>query len=278
MNKRFNITETKKKENIFCPHYNKYTYLVSKCCNKIYPCRNCHDANENHKLNRHDIDFMKCDFCKCLQKVSDKCINPDCNYNKKHAYFCKICNLWFNIKDEYKVFINSLLIQDINIYRENYHCLKCGICRIGSSEDFIHCDNCNLCVNKKIYETHPCKINAKEHNCPICLKENWGVFNESIHILNCGHIVHSKCYIDSLTAGNYQCPLCKKSTVDMTNQWNQLDIMLENQEMPDEYVNWKSNIHCNDCENKSNTKYHFFYHKCKECNSYNTVVENIIKN
>ena len=83
MNKRFNITETKKKENIFCPHYNKYTYLVSKCCNKIYPCRNCHDANEDHKLNRHDIDFMKCDFCKCLQKVSDKCINPDCNYNKK---------------------------------------------------------------------------------------------------------------------------------------------------------------------------------------------------
>jgi ribosomal protein L37E len=50
----------------------------------------------------------------------------------------------------------------------------------------------------------------------------------------------------------------------------QLDKLLSEQKMPPEYANVMSHILCNDCEKKSDTVYHFMYHKCKHCGSYNT--------
>jgi RING finger/CHY zinc finger protein 1 len=48
--------------------------------------------------------------------------------------------------------------------------------------------------------------------------------------------------------------------------------MLANHVMPPEYENVKSLILCNDCEEKSTTKFHFVYHKCQKCQSYNTKI------
>lgn len=42
--------------------------------------------------------------------------------------------------------------------------------------------------------------------------------------------------------------------------------------MPPEYENFWSIVLCNDCEQKSRTKYHFLYHKCQSCHSYNTKI------
>lgn len=42
--------------------------------------------------------------------------------------------------------------------------------------------------------------------------------------------------------------------------------------MPAEYEKFISHIFCNDCEEKTPAKYHFFYHKCGHCGSFNTTV------
>jgi RING finger and CHY zinc finger domain-containing protein 1 len=47
--------------------------------------------------------------------------------------------------------------------------------------------------------------------------------------------------------------------------------------MSEEFKVWTVDIHCNECDNKSNTKYHFSYHKCQECCGYNTIVDKINK-
>ena len=266
------------KKRIECKHYNKYNYILSKCCNKIYPCRLCHDENEDHKINRYDIDYMKCDFCKCLQKKNICCKNPNCfKFNSNHENYCDKCNLWNNDLDKNLVFLNSILIKDISTYKKIFHCDDCNICRIGNKEDYQHCKDCNLCVSKKIYENHTCKINMKEKNCPICLKSVWNEFQKNPIILKCGHSMHSTCLNQALTNGNYFCPICKKSIIDLTQYWNQIEEALELQTMPEEYQNWESEIYCNDCELKSTTKYHFIYHKCNNCNGFNTILENIKK-
>ena len=90
--------------------------------------------------------------------------------------------------------------------------------------------------------------------------------------MECNRVVHVKCL--HISTQNYQCPLCKKSMTDMTHLWEQLDNYLLNSKMPEEYNNMRSNIFCNDCLSKSETKYHFFYHKCIDCNSWNTTVLN----
>ena len=276
--KRLENISFKKNKIEFCKHYNRYTYQVSKCCNKVYPCRLCHDENENHKINRHDIDFMKCIYCNCFQKVNSCCTNPECfKFNKDHKYFCKICNFWNDDKDNILKVINSYLINDVSITREVYHCDKCGICRLGKRENFIHCDSCNLCLPKKTFDNHVCKLNVKEENCPICLRSLWNTQNETTHLLDCGHCVHSSCFIQNIQSGNYSCAVCKKSMIDLTDMWRQIDAALESHNMPDEFKDWTADIYCNDCEKKTNTKYHFSYHKCQECGSYNTVIDNINK-
>ena len=77
-----------------------------------------------------------------------------------------------------------------------------------------------------------------------------------------------------LKSNNYQCPLCKKSMVDMRNYWEVLDNFLKKQKKPDEFKNTYCLLYCNDCEKRNYANYHFIYNKCKDCNGYNT---NIIK-
>ena len=268
----------KKSKIMHCPHYDMYTHIVSKCCNKVYPCRLCHDENEDHKINRHDIDYMKCIYCCTFQKVNSCCMNPLCfKFKVDHKYFCKKCNLWTDSDNNMLKVINSFIISTIDTKKSIYHCDSCGICRLGKREDFIHCDNCNLCLPKKTFEDHACKLNIKEENCPICLRSLWNTQNETTRILDCGHCVHSSCFIQNINSGNYSCSVCKKSMIDLTDMWRQIDAALESHSMPDEFKDWTADIHCNDCEKKTNTKYHFSYHKCQECGSYNTLVDKINK-
>ena len=263
----------------FCSHYKKYNYLYTACCNKIYGCRFCHNENEDHELVRSETKFMQCRSCYTFQKISNSCQNPECyHFNKKHNYFCDKCNLWFNDIDYKLLFIDSLLINNIDFTKKCYHCKDCGICRIGKIDDFKHCHNCNLCIDKRYFDSHPCKVNIKEFDCPICLKSLWDSQDQP-HILKCGHNIHKKCFMDYISQNNYKCPTCKMSMFDMSPHWNILDDFLQTQQVPQdsEYYNWKSKIHCNDCLEKSTIKYHFCYNKCPKCNSYNTVVDNILK-
>jgi RING finger/CHY zinc finger protein 1 len=221
---------------------------------------------------------MKCNFCKTYQKVSSSCNNPDCyKFNTSHKYFCNICNLWMNNKDKHLVILDSILINNINTNTQIYHCKDCGICRMGIKDNYKHCSKCNSCYHKKSLDNHNCIGNLKEENCPICMKDIWGAFRDSSQLLKCGHSVHSKCFIESLKNQNFNCPLCKKSMVDLTDHWKMIDLFLSNQTMPEEFINDKSEIYCNDCEKKSTVNFHFIYHKCLTCNGYNTVVDKVIK-
>lgn len=58
----------------------------------------------------------------------------------------------------------------------------------------------------------------------------------------------------------------------MSAYFARIDTFLKVQTMPQEYENFVSQILCNDCEKKSQAKYHFLYHKCAHCNGYNTTV------
>lgn len=60
---------------------------------------------------------------------------------------------------------------------------------------------------------------------------------------------------------NYICPLCSKSLGDMELYFASIDELLEREQMPPEYQDYKSLIYCSDCERKSTTSFHFMYHK-----------------
>tara|TARA_B100000029_G_C17339985_1_gene874922 strand:- start:278 stop:793 length:516 start_codon:yes stop_codon:yes gene_type:complete len=165
-------------------------------------------------------------------------------------YYCDICHLFTDDSETGII-----------------HCNKCGICRVGS--DLIHCDKCNICISSNIFDEHNCREGMYSHDCPICMEN---LHHSTISPINtkCGHSMHSTCYKEYIMNGSYKCPLCKRTMFDATILWNNIENYVNATEMPEEYKDKISGIICNDCQAMSRVPFHFMYHKCPKCNSWNT--------
>ena len=239
-----------------CNHYKRKCKFITKCCDKVFTCRLCHDeyfeTEKNiHTLDRHTIDEIICINCDEHQKVSNKCTKCDTQFGK---YFCNICNLF-----------------DDDITKQQFHCDKCGICRVGGKENHFHCDTCNSCINVSLKNNHVCIKNSFHNRCPICCES---IFNsvKNVNILKCGHTIHNDCFIDLLnqnTMSSIRCPLCSKSSIDCKTLFSYLENEINNTPMPDD-LKYNIKILCNDCNKNSETSFHIVAHKCQECGSFNT--------
>lgn len=58
----------------------------------------------------------------------------------------------------------------------------------------------------------------------------------------------------------------------MKVQWSMMDSLVNINKMPSIFDKTYSTILCNDCEKKSEQKYHYIGMKCKECGGYNTTI------
>ena len=154
--------------------------------------------------------------------------------------------------------------------RDIYHCPFCNMCRRGKGLgiDAFHCMRCNACMSLDLFSNHVCREHAMESNCPICHED---LFESSTPVkeLPCGHLMHSTCFMEH-TQHRYTCPICFKTAGDLTLYFRMLDRLLGNETMPEQLAKLTQNIQCNDCSSKSTVKYHFVYHKCPKCSSYNT--------
>lgn len=232
----------------FCDHYQRKCLLLSPCCGKEYRCRLCHDDNENHSLDRKSVKSIVCSQCNKKQTVGRNC--EDCGILFGN-YSCIECRL-FDDTD-----------------KQQFHCDGCGICRVGGRENFFHCDVCNICISTAIRDSHKCLIDASKTNCPVCL-EFIHTSRRKIHIPNCSHLMHWDCYKGMMEHGNYTCPVCNKCLEDMSNHWKLLDKMVSETPMPEIYRDYKVNILCRDCQEKSQDNFHVVGLKCQHCGSYNT--------
>eukprot|EP00798_Chlamydomonas_sp_ICE-L_P000659 gene659-2094_t len=162
-------------------------------------------------------------------------------------YYCSICHLFDDEKG-----------------RDIYHCPFCNVCRRGKGLgiDFFHCMQCNACMSLSLFSSHTCREKAMEGNCPVCSEY---LFDSShpIKELPCGHFMHSACFAD-YTRYNYTCPICSKSIGDMTVYF---------QRLPADYTGRTQMILCNDCGRSGFAPFHFVYHCCPHCRSYNTRVK-----
>lgn len=104
-----------------CAHYKRNIKLQCSACSRWYTCRFCHDAVEDHMLNRKETKNMLCMLCGCAQPAAEACTL--CG-ERGAWYYCDVCKLW-----------------DDDPHKSIYHCNDCGICRVGQGlgKDFFHC-------------------------------------------------------------------------------------------------------------------------------------------
>ncbi|PAN29073.1 hypothetical protein PAHAL_5G200400 [Panicum hallii] len=235
-----------------CEHYKRNCKLVAACCNKLFTCRFCHDKVSDHTMERKATQEMMCMVCLKIQPVGPTCQTPSCNGLSMAKYYCNICKFF---DDE----------------RTVYHCPFCNLCRLGKGlgVDFFHCMKCNCCLGMKLTE-HKCREKGLETNCPICCDFLF-TSSAAVRALPCGHFMHSACF-QAYTCSHYTCPICCKSLGDMAVYFGMLDALLAAEELPEEYQDRCQDILCNDCEKKGRCRFHWLYHKCGSCGSYNTRV------
>jgi hypothetical protein len=249
-----------------CEHYLRECDILAPCCNKYYSCRLCHDDDEenefDHKVDRTKVIKIRCRKCQKEQTPDQKCVNDDCQ-TEFGSYFCSICNLWESNPD-----------------RDIFHCHQCGICRVGKVEELFHCEKCVMCLNIQLKDNHKCLEKSFQTACPICSEEMFDSTSNA-SLLPCGHTMHAECYKEYVKH-SYKCPLCKKTVADLSIYWQNLKDQVDTLIIPNipyEASNWKTEIYCNDCGEKTTVKYCFQYHQCtnSECGSFNTDILNIIK-
>ncbi|KAF5177424.1 Zinc finger protein brutus [Thalictrum thalictroides] len=244
--------QDQEKEVYGCKHYKRNCKLLASCCNKLFACRFCHDDVSDHSMERKSTSEMMCMRCLKVQAVGPVCTTPACNGFSMAKYYCSICKFF---DDE----------------RTVYHCPFCNLCRVGRGlgVDFFHCMKCNCCLAMKLSD-HKCQEKGLETNCPICCDFLF-TSSAAVRALPCGHFMHSSCF-QAYTCSHYTCPICSKSLGDMAVYFGMLDALLATEELPEEYRDRCQDILCNDCHKKGTARFHWLYHKCGYCGSYNTRV------
>lgn len=234
---------------IGCKHYRRRCALVCPTCQKAYTCRFCHDEAEfKHELDRKAVMNVKCLECGLIQNVQRTCQGCHIDFA---LYFCPTCRLYDDVD------------------KKQYHCDGCKICRIGGRENFFHCQICDMCLANDMRDNHKCIEKMSRSNCPVCL-EDLHTSRKSCRVPKCGHMLHFKCMQQLLRTGNYACPTCSVSMVDMSTVWARLDHEVSVTPMPAEYRDFKVQILCRDCHKESRSPFHILGQKCSHCSSYNT--------
>ncbi|WIA41165.1 hypothetical protein OEZ86_004781 [Tetradesmus obliquus] len=227
-------------------------YLIQNIM--VYTCRLCHDDASDHRLDRYAVSEMCCMLCGTRQPVAGSC--SSCG-GSMAGYYCSICHLF-----------------DDEPGRDIYHCPFCNVCRRGKGlgVDFFHCMQCNACMSLSLFNSHTCRERAMEGNCPVCHEY---LFDSATPIkeLPCGHFLHSSCFAEYARYA-YTCPICCKSIGDMSVYFQMLDSLLasERRSLPAELASKSQAVLCQDCGRVGEAAYHFVYHKCPACSSYNTRV------
>lgn len=234
-----------------CKHYPRKCKLLAACCQQLYTCRLCHDDKVvDHKIDRYATQQVFCMVCETLQPVAEKCEKCAVVFA---VYFCHICKFY-----------------DDTPNKEIYHCKECGLCRLGSAETTFHCQECGVCMPTHNREHKHIANNLKD-NCPIC-NEDMFSSRDPAHYLPCGHSLHYTCFEDLYKNGGYGCPKCKKSIADFSSLWIRHDVAIRSRPMPAIFANAKLLVLCNDCDQKSESPYHYFGARCQPCGSYNTAI------
>jgi hypothetical protein len=137
---------------------------------------------------------------------------------------------------------------------------------------------------------------------PICHQPIFTSTEPSI-FLRCQHLMHDNCFKQYIRT-NFRCPvrpsqpaqtvfpsrqprskmrvcvcvcvcvlyvqICSKSIGNMSETFEMLNLIVQQNRMPPEFDATKANILCNDCQAKTTVPYHFIAHRCSECDSFNT--------
>lgn len=245
----------KAKHVLGCEHYARQCQLVAPCCQKIVPCRLCHDeADGSHIMDRYGVRAMRCMQCGLRQPIREKC--RACKVTMAE-YYCDVCHLYIGKETG----------------RLAFHCDLCGMCRVGKRDAWQHCHVCGTCLLRETFDTHICLENCMKQRCAVC-QEDMMTSVKPCEPMRCGHFMHRICLQTMISKGQWRCTVCQKAMLGpeaQENLWAQYDLEIVMTPLPERYRDKYVRVYCRECEKHSdNVPFHFVGLKCPLCGGYNT--------
>ncbi|SGZ41742.1 uncharacterized protein HGUI_03943 [Hanseniaspora guilliermondii] len=245
--------------------------------------------NEKKKCINCDEFFSEyqCHYCLIFE-------NDEENY-MYHCPYCKECKLGEGLGIDYN------------------HCKECDCCmplEMFHNEEVSHrCirnnlrSDCTICgVRLDAYQTyerllgddmestHTSMNDTNDENSQVKQSsksfQNNGIRKRPIididvgrvqFLVPCNHAIHENCLNEYLKNGQYKCPICQVTIVDMEINFKLLDEEIQQCPLPEPYNMWRCVYKCNDCTTRGMTSYHFLGIKCRCCFSFNTVLLQVLK-
>ncbi|KAK2962619.1 putative E3 ubiquitin-protein ligase SRFP1 [Blattamonas nauphoetae] len=192
-----------------CKHYLRGCKYQCNECQRFFPCRICHDKIADHEMDRKAVSTVWCYSCDQIGPIGQNCTNCGVEFA---PYYCQECHLLSGTP-----------------FKSIYHCQKCGVCRNGKENEVFHCDSCNCCFYLNTKDTHQCKANALNTNCPVCFDELF-LSRKQIVQCPCGHFMHLKCKNALFKGKFFDCPLCHQPLIHESQIDPKLKLLLEKKE------------------------------------------------
>ena len=291
-----------------CKHYARKARMVAACCGAAHVCRFCHDDAEDHTMDRYATLEMVCMACSARQPSAKDC--RECGVVVAR-YFCSVCNFWDDSEDRdvYHCPFCNVCRRGKGLGKDFFHCMQCNSCvsltmgphkcthgddHAGSGTGGDHASGCDGGGGG----------GAMESDCPVC-KDFLFTSDTPVKCLPCGHLMHTACF-EVYTKHYYTCPLCRKSLGDFTAYFRMIDAILAEEAGSDHESGGgrsgggveggseeeeaaavavgrskscgkaKQRVACNDCGEETLAPFHFVYHACTACRSYNTRILGVV--
>ncbi|KAH0570354.1 RING finger and CHY zinc finger domain-containing protein [Spironucleus salmonicida] len=232
-----------------CQHYLRACEVVCPQCTAPYPCRFCHDEEQDHELPFREVARVVCCSCQLEQDLHQVCDGCGQVFGD---YYCEKCALFDSLGNQAKPIFHSG-----------------SLCRVGVAAYYRDCTLCGQCILRECFDSHVCK---QEDTCPVCL----GTLRDSIYLksdLPCGHQLHQHCLQGCYDDGNYSCPICRKSTLTVETKQKIKENWLKfikKIKVPLFLKGLYSEISCNDCQQIFIWPKVNYGYCCPNCDSLNT--------
>lgn len=293
-----------------CMHYpeKRCSKFYFSCCGVIDPCHWCH--RERRCDGKLQIQHIECNNCHTEQGPSNECINCHETFSKN---YCGICNIWtekdithcdacgfcrVGLPDQLQHCPDCDCCYPIDVIHTHY-CRKatmrdcaCPICHESTYETQII--SCLLPCNHMVHQVCLVEAMRKGHyRCPTCRKsmgdmsETWNDMRFSIQqqpLLPC-HLppIQTGDIVEIIASGGDFLVTSMNPPSVLNDPGSQLCEgfmkFADGTEQPARFLlrelQKKSlvNIQCIDCEERSQTKFHYIGLECLHCGGFNTTRE-----
>mmetsp|Transcript_3709 Transcript_3709/g.3847 ORF Transcript_3709/g.3847 Transcript_3709/m.3847 type:complete len:327 (+) Transcript_3709:181-1161(+) len=279
-----------------CPHYEKKcSDFKFGCCDRIDNCHRCHKDNTECQVRPPKITEIKCDDCGEKQAPIANCVKCGLKFSEN---YCSLCKIWTSLTIYHCYECGICRVGDGNDY---FHCQTCNGCFFLGAKDSHICTkrpmnelNCPMCL-ESIHSSQKtssiaqcghafhssCFRNIQDFRCPICrkslfdMKDEWDRLRNDIQhqpmpvdamMIRSGDSLQSyyglvtilECRIDSMY-------VCSLSSWTLANGSHPLAVLTKSS-----LLRHRKRILCYECEQESETSFHFLGEECERCGSFNT--------